>query len=578
MQFMDLFTTIFKKVLTVRLAMKLIRLASLTFIACVISISISNPSSFATNYFVKNGGSDSADGKSDATAWKTIAKVNAFAKTPGFKNGDTINLKRGCTWSNDETLGYDGSSYINWGEINGLIIQDYGSGDLPLLNGNTQRPIMIIDSDTSATGITNLTIKNIDVSGGAWWSSRWFEGNIRIANCANLTFDGIYFDGHKGSTDNGPVGALYIGVPHGNVEIKNCEIKNGIGIGGTLGKWGSIDCHGIMLIWTANATPTGPKTSGTINIHDNIIHDFEGDCIQLMGVKTNTNIYNNKMYHFGENALDFKTCNHATIYNNEFYRGDYGLGGSGGGTGSIVFHDENLGSCENIVIRDNQFHTSDYIGIRLLHGANVDIYRNYFKNITNAIQMVNNKRVNIYNNVFDLAEGTYSASALDAGIYVYPSSQLDSNIYNNTFYLGRNHRYGIYITKSGVSVRNNIFYCVRNNSDAWPLRVVDSAAPTVEYNCYYNPNHTNRVNWNGVVYNSSKLQQFRNDIDSGAIFSDPIFKNVNTGDFSLQSSSPCILPSGIKLGVLDAAFAADFLTTQQPSASLCVPSGFRIAR
>ncbi len=539
--------------------MKLIRLASFTFIACVISIFVFNPSSFATNYYVKNGGNDSADGKSDATAWKTIAKVNAFAKTPGFKNGDTINLKRGSTWSNDETLGYDGRA-VNWGAINGLSIQSYGTGNNPRLNGNTQRPICI-----TLNSISNLTIKDIDISGGDWWTGGYFEASLRLSNVSGIVIDGVDFNGHTGASDNGPTGAVYITDSSGNLEIKNCIIQNCIGIGGTLREWGKIDCHGIFL---------GSKSSGTISIHDNIIHDVEGDCIQLMGVKTTTNVYNNKMYHFGENALDFKTCNHATIYNNEFYRGDYGLGGSGGGTGSIVFHDENLGSCENIVIRDNQFHTSDYIGIRLLHGTNVDIYRNYFKNITNAIQMVNNKRVNIYNNVFDLAEGTYSESILDAGIYVYPSSQLDSNIYNNTFYLGRNHRYGIYITKSGVSVRNNIFYCVRNNSDAWPLRVVDSAAPTVEYNCYYNPNHTNRVNWNGVVYNSSNLQQFRNGKDSGAIFSDPLFKNPSAGDFSLRSSSPCILPSGIKLGVLD-AFSADFLTTQPSTASFGPPTNLR---
>ena len=32
---------------------------------------------FATNYYVKNDGNDNANGLSDATAWKTIAKVNA---------------------------------------------------------------------------------------------------------------------------------------------------------------------------------------------------------------------------------------------------------------------------------------------------------------------------------------------------------------------------------------------------------------------------------------------------------------------------------------------------------------------
>ncbi len=546
--------------------MKLIRLASLTFIACVISISISNPSSFATNYFVKNGGSDSADGKSDVTAWKTIAKVNAFAKTPGFKNGDTINLKRGCTWSNNETLGYDGTT-VNWGTINGLTIQAYGTGDKPWLDGNTQRPISII-----AGNITNLTIKDIDISGGDWWSSGWFEANLRLANVSGIIIDGVDFNGHKGATDNGITGAIIVtDYGTGNLEIKNCKIQNVIGIGGTLKEWGEgVDACGMMV---------GRKTSGTISIHDNIIHDVESDCIQFYGAETTTNIYNNKMYNFGENALDFKGSYDTTIYNNEFYRGDYGLAGSGGGTGNVVFHDHPTYGyvCRNAVIRDNYFHTTDYIGLRLISGRDFEIYRNYFKDCTNAIQMHTNSNVKVYYNVFNLAVGAYSAQALDAAINATTGTKTNCSVFNNTFYLGNNHRYGIYSRHSGMSYQNNIFYTTYNNSSCYPLYVTDNTSPTVSHNCYYNPNHTNRVNWNGVVYNSSKLQQFRNDIDSGAIFSDPIFKNVNTGDFSLQSSSPCILPSGIKLGVLD-AFAADFLTTQQPSASLCVPSGFRIAR
>ena len=48
----------------------------------------------AATYYVKNGGDDSADGLTDATAWKTISKVNSETFSPA----DTICFKRGDTW------------------------------------------------------------------------------------------------------------------------------------------------------------------------------------------------------------------------------------------------------------------------------------------------------------------------------------------------------------------------------------------------------------------------------------------------------------------------------------------------
>jgi len=45
----------------------------------------------ATNYYVKNGGNDNADGLSDATAWATLSKVNSLT----FQPGDSILLKAG---------------------------------------------------------------------------------------------------------------------------------------------------------------------------------------------------------------------------------------------------------------------------------------------------------------------------------------------------------------------------------------------------------------------------------------------------------------------------------------------------
>ncbi len=70
----------------------------------------------AATYYVKPDGNDNADGRSDATAWKTIAKVNSFS----FQPGDDVYFKCGGTWN--ERL------YIDWGgvdENNRAIIGAY---------------------------------------------------------------------------------------------------------------------------------------------------------------------------------------------------------------------------------------------------------------------------------------------------------------------------------------------------------------------------------------------------------------------------------------------------------------------
>ncbi len=150
---------------------------------------------FSENYYIKNGGNDRADGLSDGNAWATIAKVNDFASQNGFSNGDTINFKRGNIWSDGETLGSnDGST--DWGVINGLTIQDYGSGDKPKITGSIKQPIRF----NGRGNIKNLTIKNLDVSGTGWCDRSYSGGQIQVNNVTNVIIDGIYSDGHAGTT------------------------------------------------------------------------------------------------------------------------------------------------------------------------------------------------------------------------------------------------------------------------------------------------------------------------------------------------------------------------------------------
>lgn len=79
----------------------------------------------ATKYYVSNTGSDSANGLTQATAWQTLAKVNAL--TPNA--GDQILFKRGDEWS--------GTITINASGISGspIVYGAYGQGARPVIKG-----------------------------------------------------------------------------------------------------------------------------------------------------------------------------------------------------------------------------------------------------------------------------------------------------------------------------------------------------------------------------------------------------------------------------------------------------------
>ena len=84
-------------------------------LATFILLSISMVNTYAKDYYVKNNGNDSANGTSDATAWKTLNKVNQFS----FNVGDDIYFLAGNTWSNNLTVDWNGT------DINRTVIGSY---------------------------------------------------------------------------------------------------------------------------------------------------------------------------------------------------------------------------------------------------------------------------------------------------------------------------------------------------------------------------------------------------------------------------------------------------------------------
>lgn len=85
----------------------------------------------ATNYYVKNGGSDAADGQSDGNAWETISKVNTVWDAGTFAPGDSILFKRGDTFYGTIIADESGTSGSP------IVVGAYGTGDDPIITGLT---------------------------------------------------------------------------------------------------------------------------------------------------------------------------------------------------------------------------------------------------------------------------------------------------------------------------------------------------------------------------------------------------------------------------------------------------------
>lgn len=506
----------------------------------VISALLINAAVSAT-YYVKNGGNDSADGLSDANAWATISQVNNFAEQ--FKDGDVICFKRGDTFD-DQTLGYDGSD-INWGTISNLTFRDYSTGEKPKFNSEKVQPIRIASSSLS-----NLTIMNIEIYGSGSAGS-WKNGTaIWISLVDGVTIDGVDGDGRVGGLPSTPAGVIRLYNVIGNAEIKNCNLY---GWGPSTNPSSNALDTMVFIVW-ATLEERGPTS---VSIHDNVVHSINSDAVLIGNFQgtpsTTCDIYDNIFYNCGENAIDIKASTYVKIYRNKMYRDNWGLGGTGSSGCLIVVHRSRSfpgERCDEIRIYQNAFTgnndgTYTRPGIGYLTGEIEDmyIYNNTFTNVSPAIYA--------YSGNFKIEDNVFVANKplnIDSSLKTFIRQEATAIIKNNTFYASSDSTIetGIWHNNGKQSEYVNNIICLNtksNNSYAHPLYVLKGTGdlPTVFYNAIDNPNHQNRIYWDGTKYGVADLSGWRNAADAGALFVDPFFKDAGKGDFSLFGSSPCIL-------------------------------------
>ena len=152
---------------------------------------------FAATYYVKPNGNNTLDGRSDATAWKTIDKVNRYS----FATGDDVYFKCGGTWVGTN-LFVDWSGSDNDRVTIGAYYMDGASeahgvsGNRPIIDGNDTVPTDKYNGLITIEKREYITVENIHLKRSAGYGVWNYQSdNTLIDNIyiKRTYMQGVYF-------------------------------------------------------------------------------------------------------------------------------------------------------------------------------------------------------------------------------------------------------------------------------------------------------------------------------------------------------------------------------------------------
>ncbi len=428
-----------------------------------------------TYYVDQTGGSDSVDGLTTATAWKTISKVNGET----FNPGDTILFKKGETWREQLTVPSGGTP----GDT--ILFGTYGSGAVtPRITGTDLLTGWTLDSGSIYTatfdnGITTflllengVPLKRRTSQGAVVGAGEFFADdgantiyawatdsadpdthtmeigaryNTMIASGKNhLVFDGIHFHGAGGEFGSG----ARIDNQGSHVVFASCEMSG---------------CHYTGSWLLSEAAESGPDdiTYLKCDIHDCVVF---GISVQGQSVTNRLNRITLDRCHVhdcgdpdtAQHAVSLKNVLNASVFKSEV---DNNVGSQAWGGGLYLDHAP-LATIHNSSVHDND-----------PQGCQVDVNSNEFSIRSNEI----------YDNVNNglMIEDHLTAAGLSEII----GNDIHGNVRGLVFGPG-----GVDFEVSGVTVYGN--YVHDNTSSAWGLdatggTLADYFVNTVDFNVYW---------------------------------------------------------------------------------------------
>lgn len=475
----------------------------------VLTVNVVLPEGYTgISYYVDPNGSDSAEGTSPETAWKSLDKVNATRFLPG----DKILLKAGGVWNGQ--LWPKGSGQ----EGMPILIAGYGTGAKPVINGN-------------GTGASFTEADNRDAS------MQYFTGAVQLMNQSYWEIDGlevtnndeiyssnrsgilVYNDGSKGDQTH--------------IQIRNCYVHNCYPTSASEYSGSHKMTGGIIVLGFARNN-TGVYSGGRLQlgeiyttkpaIHDVLIENNTVKDVAKEGIR-------NKSTGFTSSGGEtYPTVSNNVVFRNNYLENIYG--------DAIVISEVNSGGLveNNIIDTHTQTHAANYAGCWVHYSKDVVFQYNEVFNGKDAYNDgeafdVDNQCYNTvyqYNYSHDNFGGflltmgpqydsviRYNVSANDGygvsrgtgkqqQIFFYwqtaaAGNSLIPEIYNNTIYVGEGVTTELFCGDSGAlgaDFRNNIVYvegtlsklsqkgfrsdCIVENNCLYPLDAFTTAGGWTE--------------------------------------------------------------------------------------------------
>ena len=496
---------------------------SLTFASsCKKEQKLPPPDQNHTTYYVSPDGDDSNDGLTEATAWRTISYA-ASSESP-VNAGDTVYIKAGDYGAEDIFIEKNFQPdaprilFIGYKERPGDLDEmpfEYGDdldpSVMPLINpGDRTKGEGINISDSY-----NITIKNIQIgnslAGITVWNSESMDNGIVLEN--------IYLKniGWEYST------AITLKEANNNT-IRNCLIVNATGAGMDI--WGDNNLIENCKIYSNESEPVGDGTytsmdyyivlKGNYNTVRNCYAERDGD---LEDVGHGFEIKESGEYNLFENCTVKNmiagcfSVRWADVQNNEF-RHCTALGGVSDDVSAFMIREGASNNVFNSCVAENC-----QAGVRYILAGEDEDYCGE-KNVFNNCVMRNAKW------------------AIDFNSYYYNSAPADNNIMANCVIDGAQYLVNSDRPNSGNKLVNCIITNVSNYS-------------TGDY-------QTNL----DFLYNDFFNNGFATPLGTGNISANPLFVAAQSGDYHLQSGSPCI-----DAGTSQYAPTTDFEGTSRPQGS-----------
>ena len=254
-----------------------------------------------------------------------------------------------------------------------------------------------------------------------------------------------------------------------------------------------------------------------------------------------------------------------------------------GDHGIYVLSNYASGTVENVVVENNTLYNCYHTGIDVMNLSgtlqNITVRNNKYYNNSNYDTTWTNRAILVSTGAGQIANGVNIYNNLiynicDAGIQIGGTSgnERNINIYNNTVYeriSTCSSGTWAYLIKNTMDAgtnnfKNNIGVSTLNTSGSNILNVEDSSKFSgFDNNIYYRVGGTGTyvATVNGSNYTTqSAYRTALNPKEASTLFTDPLFTNAGSYDFTLQSSSPAI-----NIGAdLSSLFTTDYAGTTRP--------------